>query len=162
MRQTSRMIKFHIFLFISIVIIKKSNTFLSHRVTLKIYMRWLFLHSLNTSISNLNSVFILPNLVVSIKTVCISENYKVWKKINRTYSACLNSFKCHFVRPKKGGQIFLIWQCMTAFKQIKRNKMVVPSKKVWIPELLMVTRCAPNCEHDDLAECQESWSRIHL
>lgn len=45
---------------------------------------------------------------------------------------------------------------MTACKQIKRNKMFVPIKKVWIPELLMVTRCAPNCEHDDLAECHES------
>lgn len=35
-------------------------------------------------------------------------------------------------------------------------------KKVWISELLMVTRCPPNWEHDNLAECQGSLSLLQL
>lgn len=44
----------------------------------------------------------------------------------------------------------------------KKKYNTVLCIKVWISELLMVTRCPPNWEHDNLAECQGSLSLLQL
>lgn len=44
----------------------------------------------------------------------------------------------------------------------KKKYNTVLCKNVWISELLTVTRCPPNWEHDNLAECQGSLSLLQL
>lgn len=71
-------------------------------------------------------------------------------------------FRCAKNLLKTSQNKFQTKALIVLWRQKKNKKIFVPSKKAWIPELLITTRIAPIWEHDDLAEYQESSSPVQL